>query len=480
VSKFNQTQKVTFDTVNLAGGPAYGLSTKAALVSLLLTSFLKDQYYRSGDETLVELQKLVASVPPEFAAKAALFARDEFGMRSVSHVVAGELARHVKGEKWLRRFYKRIVVRPDDVTEILSYWMTQYGKPIPNAMKRGLGDAMSEFDAYGLSKYKAEGKALAMVDVVNLCHPKHSLPLAQLVNGQLAPPETWEVGLTQAGSDPEAKRAVWTKLLREKKLGYFALLRNLRNIAAQAPEVLPMVYEQLTNAETIGKSRVLPFRYLSAWDALADTQPPMDLLRALSQATDIAVANMPRFEGKTLIAVDGSGSMTGGWNWSTGKPTMAPIRIAALFASALLRTNDADVMLFDTRVQWPHLNPMDSVVTNAESIERQAHAGGTDFHLIFGEAKKPYDRVFILSDMAAWHDNSLGGYSPEGAWKSYKKRCNADPWVYCLDLQGYGTTQYPASKVVQLYGWSEKVFDYVKLAERGSDAIVEAVERIEL
>ena len=477
MSRFNVTTKTAPDTVNREGAPAYELGSESKLVSLLLGSFLTDQFYRSGDDTLDELKDLVASNRPEFAARAAVYARDTFGMRSVSHVVAAELCRYVKGEAWLRRFLSRVVIRPDDVTEILSYWLVTYGKPIPNAMKRGLGDALSGFDAYRLGKYKAEGKGLSLVDAVNLCHPQHTPQLAALIDGSLEAPETWEVELTRAGQMEDkdaAKAAVWHKLLSEKKLGYFALLRNLRNIIAQAPDCVPMACEQLMNAEAIRQSRVLPFRFLSAWDALEDM--PREVALALSQATDIAVSNIPELPGKTLIAVDGSGSMT----WAARGP-IAPIAIAALFAAALYRQNEADVMLFDDHAAWLKMNPANPVMTNAQGIAERATAGGTNFHLIFDVAEKPYDRIVILSDMQAWVTG--WGYSaatPDAAHAGYKQRSGADPFVYCFDLQGYGTAQFPAKRVTQLSGWSDKAFDYMLLAEKGEDAMVNAVKEVVL
>ena len=78
------------DTVNHEGGLAYAQDPKTALVSLLLTSFLADQYYRDAESALSDLVGLVHAVDPLYAAKAAVFARTRFGMRSVTHVVAGE------------------------------------------------------------------------------------------------------------------------------------------------------------------------------------------------------------------------------------------------------------------------------------------------------------------------------------------------------------------------------------------------------
>lgn len=485
MSRFNAAVKVQPDTVNLAGGVAYTRNPESRLVSLLLGSFLRDQFYRSGDDTLDELVQLVGLVDPTFAARAALYARDEFGMRSVSHVVAAELCDSVKDSYWLRPFLSHVVIRPDDVTEILSYWLGKYGKPIPNAMKRGLGDALSGFDAYRLGKYKAEGKKLSLIDAVNLCHPKHTEALAALMDGTLEAPDTWEVELTRAGHADDkavAKGEVWRRLLAERKLGYFALLRNLRNIIEQSPESVPMAAAQLTDETAVRKSRVLPFRFLTAWDTVGGQHRDIDI--ALSIATDHAVANVPTLPGKTLIAVDGSGSMQGGFCERRGP---APISIASLFAAALLRRGDADVMIFDTGVQWPKLNPLAPVMTNADLIKREAKAGGTDFQIIFEHSTKPYDRIIILSDMQAWVTHTTGWHyaarhtsDPATAAKDYRARTACDPFIWCFDLQGYGTAQFPEKKVGQLCGWSDKAFDYMLVSERGDDALVKAVREVAL
>ncbi len=71
--------------VNAAGGVGYALSPKIEFVSTLLTSFLKDQFYRTEDGTVVRLKELMTKIDPEFAAKAAVYARQAFGMRSISH-----------------------------------------------------------------------------------------------------------------------------------------------------------------------------------------------------------------------------------------------------------------------------------------------------------------------------------------------------------------------------------------------------------
>ena len=81
---FNKKAKTATETTNHAGGAAYKQTPELELVSILLTSFAQDQFYRSANQTFADLGKLVKQVEPDFAAKAAIYARNEFGMRSIT------------------------------------------------------------------------------------------------------------------------------------------------------------------------------------------------------------------------------------------------------------------------------------------------------------------------------------------------------------------------------------------------------------
>lgn len=231
-------------TTNLAGGQAYAQSPELELLSILLTSFANDQFYKSANDTFARLKELVVVCDKKFVAKAAVYARTEFGMRSISHVVASELAKHIGGQDWAKKFYTEVVYRPDDIAEILAYHLSKNGK-ITNAMKRGLASAFDKFNAYSLAKYRGEGKDMKLIDAVNLLHPvptdKNKEALDALVKNELRSFDTWESELTKAGQEAETdeqkaefKKDVWVTLITDRKIGYFALLRNLRNIIEQA------------------------------------------------------------------------------------------------------------------------------------------------------------------------------------------------------------------------------------------------------
>lgn len=467
--QFN-TQSTGTRTVNLAGGKAYTVSPKFELVSILLTSFLQNQFYRSKEDTLSTLLPLIAK-DPLFAAKAAIYARREYGMRSITHVVGGEIAKLVKGETWTRKFFAQLFKRPDDMLEVVAYYTGKYGKrPLPNALKDSIRTALSGLGEYALAKYRGEGKEIKMVDLVNLTHPKATPALTKLIKGELKSTGTWETKLTQAGQKAEGeedkaemKSAAWMDLLSSKKLGYLAALRNVRNICKQAPEAVPMLCELLTNAEHIKKALIFPFQFQTAIEEVK-TDVPRPVLIALAQALELSVENCPVFDGKTLVAVDVSGSMQ----------SENVMNTAALFGAVMWKRNDSAMVLYNDRLGIAQGLPVDSVSSIAAGIASKCR-GGTNLALVFNwmlTAPESFDRIVLLSDMQSWqHDRSMPSYLTQ-----YRQRRGKDPFVYSLDLAGHGTALFPESKVFCLAGFSPEIFEVMRMLETDRQALIKTIE----
>lgn len=452
-------------THNRAGGQAYAESDRLALASLLLTTFLKDEFYRTGNQAMREIITLIPKAGPLFAAKAAVYARNEFGMRSATHLVAAEIAHQVKGEPWVRTFLNAVVRRPDDITEILGCYLALHKKPIPNSLKRGLGAAFSKFDAYQIAKYKRSNATLSLVDAINLLHPPHTDPIGQLVKGTLAAPETWETKVSAAGPDEEAKSTAWKDLIESGKIGYMALLRNLRNILQSCendPQTIFKATQLLVDENRIRKSLVFPFRYLSAFKELRKLNGPAAVMfaRGVSQAADISLKNLPDFPGSTLVVLDGSGSMTGG---RCGDNSAA--EVGAMFSAALVKHLGADFMIFDNDAKYVLLDPTSSVIGLATSM--QFPGGGTNFRSVFQRANRKYDRIIILSDMQGW----IGYYSPRHEFQDYCKRHGASPRVFSFDLTGLGTLQFPEQNVYALAGFSDKTLPLMAKLDQGGSLV---------
>lgn len=494
MSRFNTAAKSRVvrkpDKVNLAGGNAYSQSAKGELVAHLLTSMVQDQFYRKAEDGADRLIQLVRGVEPQFAAKAAIFARNEFHMRSVTHIVASEIPAIVKGERWTKNFIDKVVARPDDALEIFALYLARYGKPVPNSLKKGLAMGLSKFDAHQLAKYRAEDKAVSMVDIFNLVHPKPTADNAEafgkLVDGELRQVNTWENKVSAAGTSEnktEAKSQAWGELIEAKKLGYMAALRNLRNIAQDAPEHLDSVLSYIANPKAVANSKQLPFRFISALEAIEGADLPngavTKIRRALNSALDASFSNVPKFEGRTLIALDRSSSMTSTYSSKNGK---AAVDYAIPLAVGLLKTNDADFMLYESKAQYVRdLNVDDTFTTLAQDIRKRCRGGGTNVSSVFESAKGKYDRIIILSDNESWVERYRGG-NPAKGLEVYKLRTGANPFVYAMDLTGYGDLMFPEKgrKVAHVSGFSDKVFDLFGALEQDPEAVVRKIEAIVL
>ena len=483
MSKFNTTvTKSKTLTENLAGGQAYAQSNELAFVSMLLTSFVNDQFYKGSNDTLKDLKTLSEKIKDkEFVAKAAIYARDKFGMRSITHALAGELTSQLTGFDWAKNFYDKVVVRPDDMTEILSYYLankTDKSKPkFPNALKKGFATAFDKFDGYQISKYKMENKEVKLVDVVNLVHPtpteKNGEALNLLINDKLKNTQTWEAKLSAVGQVAEGeedlaqlKSDAWDELISTRKIGYFALLRNLRNILTQSPKSVPAACELLVDENLVKRSRVLPFRFATAYEEiskLGSSKEVRDVLVAINQALEVSLVNVPKFDGETLVVVDVSGSMGG-----------RPSEIASLFGAILAKVNNADVITFSTSAQYKSYNPMDSVMTIRSSFRYSG--GGTNVRSVFQTANKPYENIILLSDFQSW----VGYTTPSAEFNNYKNKYNCNPYVYSWDLAGNGTMQFPEQNVFALAGFSDKVFDIIKLLKSDKNALLNEIKSISL
>ena len=509
MARFNKAARTKSVTTNLAGGKAYKVGDEFEFVSILLTSFVQDQFYRSAGDTMKRMTELMGQLDPEFVAKAAIFARTEFGMRSITHSAAAELANHARGTGITRRFLRKVIYRPDDITETLAYFLNKYGKPLPMAMKRGLAESFGNFDGYQLAKYRGEGKDVSLVDAVNLVHPVPDrektidvawkdyldamspaqrelveltgrgsmveVPIIEaLVLGLLKSTETWEAKISKAGKSENkaaAKAEAWAELIKTRKIGYFALLRNLRNIMEQAPDLVGDACKLLTDRKLIKKSLVLPFRFYTAIENIGGQNRKID--EALHDAFDIAMDNVPTLEGKTLVAVDDSGSMGGFWH--STPDSKSPITLAAVLASVIYKSNDSDVLLFSDHVKTPRLYHKDSGLSIVDRIKKSCTGGGTYFDLIFKHAKQKYDRIIVLSDMQGWGH----GGAPDSARTAYCRKYKADPFLYNFDLAGHGSSQFPPGKTFFLTGYSDKIFDIMKLLEQDKAALINRIREVE-
>ena len=471
MAKFNTTN--TNKTVNKSGHVAYKMKDKEKLVTQVLTSFFNEKkFYGDNSAEMQETIKRVVATDPQFIAKLAVFARREFNMRSVSHILVAYLAHEVEGKPYTREVVKAVSLRGDDVTEIMACYLNLFGKPIPNSLKKGIADVMQGFDEYTLAKYKGEGKGVKMRDLLCLCRPTpktetQSDMWKRLLNGELETPYTWETELSAKGNNAET----WKNLIDSGKVGYMALLRNLRNILNANPSNVNKVLETIENPERVRKSKQLPFRYLSAYKELENIGGSR-VFDALENAVEASIENLPKLAGTTVIAVDTSGSMSGRISGNS-KVTCGEIgMLLGLVANKICE--NSYFYTFNTSIKKYAVSHRNGIL---ERACEHCTGGGTYMHLPFEKMiaeNVNADRIIILSD----NECNYGWSSPvQTLADKYRRTTGNDIWVHAIDLQGYGTQQFHGAKTNIVAGWSERVFEFIKLAEQGESNLEKTIEQ---
>jgi 60 kDa SS-A/Ro ribonucleoprotein len=325
------------------GGPARILNARPQLRRAVLSCLLwENQFYESGEDIAKRIRDLTTSISKEdggvrFIEDLAVEARSKYGLRHVPLWVANALSDE---RKLSRHLVPQIVQRADEMTELLAMYWAKGKKPLSNALRYGLAAAFPQFDAYQLSRYKQVGDSpISLRDVMFLTHPKpvegrtaytgkvrkevEALKAAgedpttmsvdfgpkvaltlneqeetwrKLATNELEPPDTWEVELS-AGKD---KKETFERLLRERKLGALALLRNLRNMAQVGVDE-QLIFERLNWIDE--RARIWPFQFITAarFAPQWESQIEAAMLRN--------IAGVPKLPGRTVLLIDVSQSM---------------------------------------------------------------------------------------------------------------------------------------------------------------------------
>jgi hypothetical protein len=256
-------------------------------------------FYEEGVAVAERIATLVPQCQFFEVAQLAIKARNLQKLRHVPLLMAREMARH--SMPTTADTLAEIIQRPDELSEFLSlYWMDDPDQPLSAQVKKGLAKAFRKFDEYQLAKYDRPA-AISLRDVMFLTHPKpkddkQAEVWKKLVNGTLSTPDTWEVAL----STGEDVCETFTRLLTDNKLGYMALLRNLRNMADNGVDRDLIASRIMAGAM---KSKALPFRFIAA----ANAAPMFE--RILDEAMGASLLNQEHLTGHTVVMVDVSASM---------------------------------------------------------------------------------------------------------------------------------------------------------------------------
>lgn len=443
------------------GGAPVVVSTDSLLLlrRTIMSCFLwEDTFYEDGESIAKRIKRLAAEVAPEHVAALAIEARDS-GLRHAPLLLLVSLAKTGSGRKdgLVRTTVERVIRRADELSELLKLYWDENGKDasVSGQIKKGLAAAFAKFDAYRLAKYDRPSE-VKLRDVLRLAHPrpnqKNADALAKLNAGTLESPDTWEVALS-TGAD---KKETFERLLREEKLGYLALLRNLRNMV-QAKVDRNLIMKALADGR--GSDMVLPFRYMAAARACPEMSGPLD------DAFQDRLRRNFRLPGTTLVVVDVSGSMH---SPMSGKSDMNRMDAGGALA-AVARGICEDAIIYATagsdmaRRHKTSLVPTTRGLALADAITKMSGPlGGGGIFLTqcmsFIREQHPdvkFDRVIVITD-----EQDCSGSADQPSKAPLLGRHN-----YIINVASY-QNGIGHGNWTTVHGFSENVFKYILENER--------------
>ena len=503
---FNKKAKQPNAVVNHEGAPAFSMTPQMELYASVATASLSDKFYEKSEDRLIRLRAEIAKNDPQFVAKLAVYTREQMYLRSVPLVLAVELSKTATGTSLVSKTVERVIGRADELTEILAYYEaankrsgTKKLNSLSKQVQKGLAKAFNKFDEYQFAKYNRDG-AIKLRDALFLAHPKAKDEAQQaifdkIVNNTLETPYTWETELSKLGQETFATETLkkkafankWEELLNSEKLGYMALLRNLRNIleAEVNHEAIAKLCDTLANARNVSKAKQLPFRFLAAYRELKaiKTAHAPKVLKALESAAAASAEHIRGFGAETSVAIacDVSGSMR--------IPISPNSKILnydiGLMLAMMLKTRcqNVETGIFGETFKVVSV-PQENILASVEELYKLDGSVGyaTNGFLVIQDLinrRKVADKVIMFTDCQMW--NSQSGTQFQSVWLNYKRTVAPNAKLYLFDLAGYGTTPLDIRKddVYLIAGWSEKVFDVLAAIEKGDQAI-ELIEKIEL
>lgn len=250
-------------------------------------------------------------------------------------------------------------------------------------------------------------------------------------------------------SEHLTSKEVWDALLEDMPIG--ALIRNLATmtrvgVVAPGAEGTATVVARLADADRLRRARVHPIAVLAAlrtyqagrgargrhvWD------PVREVVDALDDAFYAAFGNVTPSGGRTMLALDVSGSM--GWGEIAGVPGLTPRDASAAMALVTAATErDYQVVGFCDDLRPLAISPrqrLDDVIKAVEDLP----FGATDCAqpMLYAQAKGiTVDTFVVYTDSETW----AGRVSPAEALRRYRAATGIDARLVVVGMVSGGFT----------------------------------------
>ena len=521
------------DTMNEAGGSAYAFSPAHALAQYAMTGTFHGTFYATDKEQLDRVAALAKAVTPELVAKTAIYCRENGKMKDmpaflVAHLAARDVAQ-------MTRIFPRVI---DDGRMLRNFvQIVRSGvtgrKSFGSAPKRALRSWFASRTPDVIFR-QSIGQSPSMSDVIKMVRPPprndkgEADAVREALYGYLigknidvaklpALAQAFEAWKRGTGDLPDVpfemltalplRAADWKELARRMTTTQLRINLNtlLRHGVFDDAQMVLDVAVRIADKEAIRRARVMPYQLLAAYRHVEQSMPRA-IVTALAVALEHSVANVPELGGRhVVLCPDVSGSMQSPVTGRRGSATtkVRCVDVAALVTAAILRRNPgATVVPFsdDVVTMNPALNPLDSIVTNAERLA-SLPSGGTacsaPLRWLNSRGEAP-DVVVFVSDNQSWSDFRISTRPDAVVGKNTRGTVMAEEWqrlrgrnpkakLILVDVQPNGTTQDAGSEkrddVLNVGGFSDAVFDVITAFTRGDltgDTWLHAIEQIAL
>jgi 60 kDa SS-A/Ro ribonucleoprotein len=502
-SSTGSTAAPAITAVNEAGGYAYKMTDEHALAQYAVTGCLNGTFYATAETQLDTVKALAGKVDPSFLAQVAIYAREEGLMKDMPALLLAILStrdialtkaafpRVCNDAKMVKNFVQ--IIRSGTVSR----------KSLGTALKKLVQGWLASRTEEQLFK-AVVGNDPSLADIIKMVHPKPAnrargafykyLIGRDLTDAQFkALPENvqaYEKFKKKAGKTvPEVPFMLLTNLELNTEqyrqvaedMSWSALRQNLNALSKHGvfgdKKFTKAMATKLADATEVRKANAFPFQLFSSYRATASNPNiPAEIANALQDAMEASLSNVPELTGKTVVAVDNSGSMgspaTG--NRGSATSTVTCLEVGSLMGSALLRRNPntVEMLAFNTSVVRERFNGRDSVLTNAEKLQRLP-GGGTDCSCVLRDLNAKgvtgVEAVIYVSDNESWVDSRNDSYygrrgtGTMNEWNVFKKR-NPKAKLVCIDIQPNGTAQaLERPDILNVGGFSDAVFQVIDL-----------------
>ena len=435
----------TNTTRNHEGARVHNLDSLEVLFSKVLGSFFGESTFyekRAAEKDFIDLVKTINAVDYEdieYVLKIALLGR-EYNMIQypLSVLTACFNDERFKGQQFVDRngrnklqyYSDRIIRRGRDIVDVMATQINAFGfdtvkrgkvnhrdLPLPIQLRKALKHKLETFNDYQLSKAVSESREVTLADCIKLLHPDERVAkvpkgfYASVIEGRVKMGgETKQVQSELAKSRNKNSKSTVADV--KQSLDSSTVMAIVKNLVAlhragvlSDREAVDSICKKLTDAKQVKSSRLLPFRFYSAWkevNKLPFSYGVRKVSDALVKALDLSVFNLPPIDGFNAILIDMSGSM----NYPVSNMSSVTAKeVAAILGAICFKLSVGEVYVFANHCEKvTGISSTSTVMDIVKQILGYNVGGGTYLDIALNTITTDsvkgakYDNLILLSD----------------------------------------------------------------------------------